>query len=194
MNTRQAKDFLAQQAAEQATLDGTSLSDIERRMMYFTESDPKSCDDPLALNGEFEAQCDTAEYEAKMSLIIRHAYQRLKLEDPGGKRTWDEAVRELRKGDHYILVLLAAKPAGNHSVDVRPKGDSLKLFGTGLLIVAGIGLASFLGGKYNIDVDTYLRRYRWIVFAGLVLLALGFARGFYRALAVWFHRLTGKEQ
>jgi len=56
MNTKQAKDFLAQQAAEQATLDHTSLSDIERRMIYFAESDPESCNDPLALNHEFEAQ------------------------------------------------------------------------------------------------------------------------------------------
>ena len=67
MNSRQAKDFLVQQAAEEAVLEGLPLSDVEERMMYFTESDPSSCENPLALNDEFEAQYDTAVYEAKIS-------------------------------------------------------------------------------------------------------------------------------
>jgi hypothetical protein len=39
MNTKQAKDFLVQQTSEQAALENASLSDFEKRMMYFTESD-----------------------------------------------------------------------------------------------------------------------------------------------------------
>lgn len=50
MNTNEAKDFLVEQAAQQAALDRTPLSDLERRMMYFTESDPASCGDPFSLN------------------------------------------------------------------------------------------------------------------------------------------------
>jgi hypothetical protein len=145
MNTKQAKDFLSQQAADQAALDNTPFSDIERRMMYFTESDPESCHDPLALNDEFEAQCDIAEYEAKLSHLLQRAYERLKTEDPSRKETWDEAIHELRKGDHYLLVFWHAK-----SPPERPKGDSFKLLGAALLIVAGIGIAVFLAIKYNI--------------------------------------------
>jgi len=37
MNVREAKDFLVHQTAEQAALDSIPLSDLERRMMYFTE-------------------------------------------------------------------------------------------------------------------------------------------------------------
>ena len=44
MNTKQAKDFFvaqaAEQAAEQAAIEGVPLADTEKRMMYFTESDP----------------------------------------------------------------------------------------------------------------------------------------------------------
>ena len=58
MKTKQAKDFLVQQAAEQAARENVPLSDIEKRMMYFTESDATSCDNPLELNDEFEAQYD----------------------------------------------------------------------------------------------------------------------------------------
>jgi len=75
-------------------------------MMYFTESDLASCDDPVSLNDEFEEKYDTAEYEAKMSRLLRGAYKRLKAENSGGKLQWDEAISTLEKGDHYILVLL----------------------------------------------------------------------------------------
>lgn len=65
VNAKEAKDFLVEQAAQQAALEKVPLSNVEKRMMYFVENDPSSCEDPLALNDEFEAQCDTAEYEAR---------------------------------------------------------------------------------------------------------------------------------
>jgi len=64
MNARQAKDFLVEKTAEQAQLEGVPLSDLEKRMMYFTESDASSCDDPLALNEEFDADYEMPNYEA----------------------------------------------------------------------------------------------------------------------------------
>ena len=106
MNTKQAKEFLVQQAAEQAALENVPLSDLEKRMMYFTESDAASCANPLDLNSEFEEQYDTEEYEGKISQLLHHAYKRLKHEDPEKLRNWNQAVHTLRKGDHYILVLL----------------------------------------------------------------------------------------
>ena len=89
MKTKQAKDFLVQQAAEQAARENVPLSDIEKRMMYFTESDATSCDNPLELNDEFEAQYDTPEYEAKISRLLHHAYERLKGEDPERVHAWN---------------------------------------------------------------------------------------------------------
>ena len=67
------------------------LSDIEKRMMYFVENDATSCVDSLELNEEFEAQCNTAEYEAKMSRLLHNAYTRIKAEDPGKVRNWKES-------------------------------------------------------------------------------------------------------
>jgi hypothetical protein len=61
MQIREAKDFLVAQTAEQAALEGVPLSDLEKRMMYFTESGYVP-EDPIKLNEEFEAECDTAQY------------------------------------------------------------------------------------------------------------------------------------
>jgi len=137
MNTKDAKDFLVQQATEQAALDGVSLSDLERRMMYFVENDETSCADPLALNGEFEAQYDSADYEVKMGRLLRQAYKRLKTESPQRIVEWDDAIRLLSKGDHYLPVLWNAKPAGENRWR-----DIIIMVGIGLLIVAGIVIAA----------------------------------------------------
>jgi hypothetical protein len=104
LNTKQAKDFLVEQTLVQAGLEGVPIDDVEKRMMYFTESDATSCDDPIELNGEFEAEHETKEYESKVSRLLHHAYMRLKKENPEGTRTWEQAIRTLRKGDHYLLV------------------------------------------------------------------------------------------
>jgi len=105
VNTKQAKDFLVDQTVEQAALDRVQLSDLEKRMMYFTESDSASCENPIQLNDEFEAKHETKEYESKISRLLHRAYNRLKKESPERTRNWDQAIRTLRKGDHYLLVM-----------------------------------------------------------------------------------------
>jgi hypothetical protein len=188
MNTKQAKEFLVQQTAEQAALDNVPLSDIEKRMMYFTESDNASCDNPLEVNDEFEAQYDTAEYEAKISRILHHAYHRLKGEAPERKRMWDLAIRELRKGDHYFLVLWDIRPPTEH-----PTRDFFKLLAVSVLVAIGIGIAVFVAIKYDIDFKRY-RNYVLIIIFGLALLASGSFRAAYRVAIVWLRRRTMKDE
>jgi hypothetical protein len=57
------------------------------------------------LNDEFEAQYKTKEFETKISRLLHSAYQRLKEENPQRLRNWNQAIRTLRKGDHYILIM-----------------------------------------------------------------------------------------
>jgi hypothetical protein len=133
MNTMEAKDFLVEQAAQQAALDRTPLSDLERRMMDFTESDPASCGDPVSLNEEFEEKYDTAEYEAKMSRLLHRAYKRLKAENPGGKLQWDEAISTLEKGDHYVLLLWGQRSP----IGARKNDPGSKVVKYGGMFVAG---------------------------------------------------------
>ncbi|MGA2301130.1 MAG: hypothetical protein ABSG77_10620 [Candidatus Acidiferrum sp.] len=131
MNDLEAKDFLVRQTVEQAALDHVEFSDLERRMMYFTESGEMR-EDLFELNATFEAEYDCTEYESKVSKLMRHAYTRLKKEDPLAARTWDESIQELSKGDHYLLVLF-----GNARSDLAP---SQKLFGWSFWKLLGIGI------------------------------------------------------
>jgi hypothetical protein len=195
MKTKQAKDFLVHQAAEQAARENVPLADIEKRMMYFTESDATSCDNPLELNDEFEAQYDTAEYEAKISRLLHHAYERLKGENPERVREWNLAIRTLRRGDHYILVLWDTKLPSEH-----PIRDSLKLLGVGMLVAVGIFIVIIFQAKYNISFDRF-RKYlpapnphlALILFVGLFVLALAGSRLFNWLLLIWANRRARHE-
>ena len=122
-----------------------------------------------------------------MSRLLHHAYDRLKAENPAGKRSWDEALRALRRGDHYLLVLWDVKQRGE-----RPKGDSLKLVGTALLIVVAITAMAFWAAKHDIDLDRYRRYFIPLVFV-IILLASGGFRLLYRLAVVWFHRGRTEE-
>ena len=77
MDSKEAKDFLVEQTAKQSAIQGVTLSDLERRMMYFTESDDFG-GNPIEWNEEFESRYDTATYEVKISDLMRNAYKRIK--------------------------------------------------------------------------------------------------------------------
>ena len=89
------------------------------------------------------------EYEAKIFGLLEHARERLRKEDPERTRHWDEAVGELLKGDHYIMVLLGL--AGGLAGAELPKHDSLKLVGTALILATGYLLAKFMAAKFNLE-------------------------------------------
>ena len=115
MRVREAKDLLVQQTAEQAAREGVPLSDLEKRMMYFTESGD-AVEDPIKLNEEFGAEYEMGPYEKKISLLLHHAYKRVCQESESKKSKWDEAIRRLERGDHYLLVMWGNRP-GFHRVD-----------------------------------------------------------------------------
>ena len=147
MRIREAKDFLVAQTAEQARLEGVPLSDLEKRMMYFTESGYVP-EDPIKLNEEFEAENDSDKYEAKISQLLHHAYRRVRKENGAARKNWDLAIKCLRRGNHYLLVMWDLAPS-----TWTPVGDSMKLFASSLgvaALFAALGiLASFIGPKFE---------------------------------------------
>jgi hypothetical protein len=188
MRVSEAKDFLVQQTAEQALLDGLPLSDLEKRMMYFTEGD-EAHEDPTKLNDEFEAEYETAAYEAKTSKLLHHAYARVKKENPESARLWDESIRVLRKGDHYILVLWDER-----SSTERPPHDSLKLLGTAILVIALMLGFFVLLDHYGIDGNSRPKTYTsmpfWIQRLVIALMAGTYV---YYVILPWILKKTPME-
>jgi hypothetical protein len=99
---RNAKEYLVSQILAQADRDGVVLTDIERKMLYFSETG-WTLPDMKAVSEEFDQSYDQDEYEKKIGQIV----QRLRSKPESEQRElWDEAVNRLRDEDHYLQVLI----------------------------------------------------------------------------------------
>jgi hypothetical protein len=135
MQVREAKDFLVAQTTEQAALEGVPLSDLEKRMMYFTETG-ECPEDPIALNEEFEKEYETDEYETKVKKLLANAHRRLKEERSPAVAEWEQSLKVLDQTDDYILILCDRSPLARFG---NPEAlPSVLLFGfrLGLLVLA----------------------------------------------------------
>ena len=174
MRVREAKDFLVTQTAEQAALEGVPLSDLEKRMMSFTES-KDAHEDPAKLNEEFEARYDMPEFEKKISRLMSHAHKRLRKEDPEKTLQWSKAIGVLRKGDHYILVL-AGDSGGAGSI--REWRIALSVFlPVGIVLFCIYFLPRFLPRLVPAP-NPYTLRVMQVLFLASVIATIFFPRAF----------------
>jgi hypothetical protein len=104
MDPATAKEFLISKVVKQAEFEGAPLSEIETKMLYFTEVHP-TLPDIDEVNAEFERKYDVDEYEAKVVGLLKNARTRDSQNSQTLKQQWADALRVLKKEDHYILVM-----------------------------------------------------------------------------------------
>jgi hypothetical protein len=118
-----------------------------------------------------------AKHEAKMSKLLHRAYARVKKENPETTRTWNDSIRILKKGDHYILVLWGI---------LRPPYDNLKLISTAFLVVAVLLGLIFTAEHYHFHWNPASQPHGptpvWLGRLLLVMMATGYA---YYAVFPW---------
>ena len=115
---RAAKDYLATRIAEQAEREGTPLTKVERKMLYFTEDSGLS-PSMAAVSEEFDRDYDQDDYEEKIGGLVSRLLVRP--DATAQQDDWDDAVLKVCDGDHYLLVLIdrAAKNANSGSARWR---------------------------------------------------------------------------
>ena len=150
-SVREAKEFLVSKITQEAQRESVPLSEVERKMMYFSETG-WTLPDIWDVSGEFDRTCDQNEYEGKVAKLISKAVKRTRQEAPEEYETWWAAIRALAKGDHYLSVMIVR--AG-----LRPPGDLLRLWGTAfaitVLLLVGIFVYAYLSAKYGVDLGRY---------------------------------------
>ncbi|HXR40414.1 MAG TPA: hypothetical protein VN776_15035 [Terracidiphilus sp.] len=104
---REAKDYLAGKITEEAEREGMPLTEIERKMLYFTETG-WTLPDMKEVSAEFDRDYDQDEYERKIGGLVRGIEARDDTRSEREKEAWDEAVLKLCDEDHYLLVLIDA--------------------------------------------------------------------------------------
>jgi hypothetical protein len=122
----EAKEFLASRIAGEAKRRHMALSEVEQKMLYFSEGYP-TLPDMMEVNAEFEAKYDDEKYEKKIRKLSRKAFAREREESPENVHLWREAIKLLEGEDHYLLVMLDVP---------RSAGDRVRLLIAGLVVVA----------------------------------------------------------
>ena len=138
-SAREAKEFLVSKIVEEARLEDVPLSEMEEKMLYFSETH-WSLPDIYAVNEAFEREYSTEEYEQKVAMLIRNLLARLTRDDSTSLDRWHEAVHLLRSEDHYIVVLIGRANGNLTSSAPNPVSQKsrrmMQLIGNG--IVAGL--------------------------------------------------------
>jgi len=141
---QEAKEFLVAQIVEEAQRDNLPLSEVERKMLYFTESG-WTLPDIMKVNEDFDREYDQDEYEHKIAKLVATADKRIRKGVRNDYDRWRAAIRFLEREDHYILVMIRL-------ANLRPRGDQLRLLATGVGIVTVFLIAIFLSIKYDLHM------------------------------------------
>jgi hypothetical protein len=144
--SRNAKEFLVGRIVAEAEREGVPLSETEteRKILYFSET-AWTLPDITEVNDAFDRECDQAEYEEKIGVLI-HSYRNWAAKTTESDLdSWDEAIRTLSGEDHYLLVLIdAGQESTGPSVTGSPLADRLKLIGLAFIIVVVLLAAQYL--------------------------------------------------
>jgi hypothetical protein len=145
---REAKEFLIARILAEANREGVKLSEVERKMLYFTETG-WSLPGIMDVNAEFERDYDNDEYEPKIADLVRSI--ETKNSEAGGDQQsrWDDAIVKLSEGDHYLLVLIGLARSQSKKNNFkwlptlsverqRPAGDLFRLITMALAVTVAI--------------------------------------------------------
>jgi hypothetical protein len=160
---REAKEYLVSKVVEEAQRENVPLSEVERKMLYFTESG-WTLPEIMQVSEDFDREYDQDKYEQKIAKLIAKADRRMRKGSRDDYDGWWAAIRFLQREDHYISVMI--RLAG-----LRPRGDQLRLFATALGIVGCIFIWTFISIKYDIPAPSRgnLAIFIWAVLACLFL-------------------------
>jgi glutaredoxin-related protein len=164
-NSMEAKEFIISRIAQEARRHNTSLSELERKMLYFSEVCP-TLPDMMEVAEKFEAEYDTEKYEKKIRDLSRKAFERDRKESPEIAQLWRDAIKVLRKEDHYVLVMLDVP--GPATLDVPRSGaDLAKLLVAGLVVAAmlvgAIAAIQWAGHNTHFRIPDYIKLLAFIV-------------------------------
>jgi hypothetical protein len=112
---RDAKEFLVSRIITQSQREGVPLSEVERKMLYFSET-AWTLPDIREVNDAFDREYNQAEYEQKIGRLIRNHCTNARGDNREEFDAWTEAVSAIRREDHYLLVLIGAAESSTLSV------------------------------------------------------------------------------
>ena len=135
---RDAKEFLVTRIVAESQREGVPLSEVERKMLYFSET-AWTLPDIAEVDDAFDREYSQAEYEEKIGKLIRDMRASARANNREEFDARNEAVRVIRREDHYLLVLIAAAESSGRSA-----GRLMKLSAIAVVVACVIVAIAFL--------------------------------------------------
>ena len=101
----EAKRFFVDKVVARAGVERVSLSDAERQMLSWSESDPDFVVDPR-LPDQLASEISDDEYERKVVGLLARSFAADVAVRPTAEGQWKQAAEVLHQGDHYILIMV----------------------------------------------------------------------------------------
>jgi hypothetical protein len=171
---QEAKEYFIAQVVDEAQRENVPLSEIERKMLHFTEL-YETIPDIQEVGEQFDREYDRVEYEAKITGLLKNARERVEKESADGAQHWKRAEKDLRNEDHYLVVMIK-------QAQQAPSG---RWSGVAWGCVVGVGLVALSILATYCDMEHFIPHWmkkvppRVWVFGGTVLfLMIWSMRGF----------------
>ena len=165
-----ALDYLASHIAAEAEREGAPLADVERKMLYFSETD-WTLPEMAEVSAEFDRDYLDVEFENRIAGLISKLTKGFDGGNPEEQENWDAAIKKLSEGDRYLMVMVDIAKSARHShasgefvptldvPTVRPPHDLLRLVSMAMAIVFGIiGAVALLTWLFG---DTFWNGLGW---------------------------------
>src|SRR5258708_3985440 len=104
-SARDAKEFLIARVVEEAKGENIPLSEVEHKMLYFSETH-WTIPDIASVSERFDREYNQDEYEEKITRLIKEAAIHDRQQSAEQYDLWWDAIRLLKKEDHYILLII----------------------------------------------------------------------------------------
>jgi hypothetical protein len=154
-SARDAKEFLIARIVEEARRESIPLSEVERKMLYFSETH-WTLPDITSVSEEFDREYNQDEYEEKITRLVKEAAIHDDRQSVKQYDLWWDAIRLLKKEDHYILVMIDSAGLRPHrrSPDAKEQPERVR------------SIASLMGRYLPLFLVLFLLCFLWLHFIG----------------------------
>jgi len=154
-SARDAKEFLIARIVEEAKRENIPLSEVERKMLYFSETH-WTLPDIASVSEKFDHEYNQDEYEEKITRLIKEAAIHDHQQSAEQYDLWWDAIRLLKKEDHYILVMIDRAGLRPHrrSQGSKEQSESVR------------SIASLMGRYLPLFLAVFLLCFLWLHFIG----------------------------
>jgi hypothetical protein len=154
-SARDAKEFLIARIVEEAKRENIPLSEVERKMLYFSETH-WTLPDIASVSEKFDREYNQDEYEEKITRLIKEAAIHDHQQSAEQYDLWWDAIRLLKKEDHYILVMIDSASLRPHrrSQDEKEEPERVR------------SIASLMGRYLPLFLGVFLLCFLWLHFIG----------------------------